>query len=231
MNKKLLLSYPDDKQLLKIQQQCQEKVDRYIYNHIKDNDWSSDHFTMKPPKIMVFENFYKYPDKIRKFALEQEYKVVGNYPGKRTESFRKDYHKKMFEKLIGEKITRWPDGYNGCFQIVTDNLKSWIHRDKTDYSAIIFLNPNPKISTGGTVLYRHKKSGLLRSSTVEEEKMLTNSSSRIEDWEPTDTIGNMYNRCIIFQGRHNHKSNKYFGKNLENGRLFQIFFFDTTNTE
>ena len=51
-------------------------------------------------KIMVFENFYKYPDKIRKFALEQEYKVVGNYPGKRTESFRKDYHKKMFEKIL-----------------------------------------------------------------------------------------------------------------------------------
>lgn len=231
INKRILDLYPNDSTIVGNQSFYENKIDTQKYQTDGKNNDLSTHFNMKPPKIMVFEDFYKNPDKIRDFALNQEFKVVGNYPGKRTESFHEDYHKEMFEKLIGEKITWWPDEYNGCFQIVTQDLNSWIHRDKTDYSAIVFLNPEPEISTGGTVLYRHKETGLLRSHNDDEEKILGNSSNNLDDWETTDTIGNLYNRCIIFQGRHNHKSNKYFGDHLYNGRLFQIFFFNTENTD
>ena len=229
INKNLLEDFPNDSLILKNQNFYNQKVNQNVYKFTNKNNLLLSYFTMKPPKIMVFDDFYRHPNLVRDFALKQEFKVVGNYPGKRTISFREDYHKEMFEKLIVEKITWWPDDYNGSFQFVTENLESWIHRDKTDYSAIIFLNPNPVETTGGTVMYRHKKTKLLKCQNEEEEQELCKSSHNFEDWEPIDTIGNLYNRCVIFQGRHNHKSNKYFGSNLQNGRLFQIFFFNTEN--
>jgi hypothetical protein len=126
INKRILELYPNDSTIVGNQSFYEKKIDTKKYQTGITNNLSS-HFSMKPPKIMVFEDFYKNPDKIRDFALNQEFKVVGNYPGKRTESFREDYHKEMFEKLIGEKITWWPGEYNGCFQIVTGDLKScWV---------------------------------------------------------------------------------------------------------
>ena len=225
INKELMKEYSDDKILIQNQNFYDNKVkanylpetnEKYLMKYFKNSD----------PKILVIEDFYKNPDEIRDFALKQEFNVSGNFPGKRTKSFKKNYHKTMFEKILNKKITYWPDEYNGSFQIVTEEYKSWIHRDQTEYSVIIFLTPEVEISTGGTVFYKHKKTGLLKSNNKEDEKILDNSSNKISDWESTDTIGNIFNRCIIFRGKYNHKSNKYFGNSLKNGRLFQIFFFD-----
>ncbi len=35
----------------------------------------------------IIDNFYSDVDEVRKFALQQEYPVSGNYPGRRTKSF------------------------------------------------------------------------------------------------------------------------------------------------
>ena len=34
--------------------------------------------------IRVVDNFYDDPNAVRRFALEQEYPIQGNYPGRRT---------------------------------------------------------------------------------------------------------------------------------------------------
>jgi hypothetical protein len=224
INKKILNKFPNHKNIQGNQVFYNEKFNKYILENTTN---LSDHFTLNKPKITVIDDFYKNPDKIRDFALKQKFNIGGNFPGKRTTGFKEQYHKEMFEKILGKKIKYWPDQYNGCFQIVTENLKSWIHRDLTEYSAIIFLNPKPKISSGGTNLYVHKKTGLFKAKNKEEEKLLSNDTRNLDTWEITDTLGNLYNRCIIFQGKNNHKSNEYFGNSLYNGRLFQIFFFDT----
>ena len=39
---------------------------------------------------LVIDDFYSDPDKVRNFALKQEFKVRGNYPGQRTESYLND---------------------------------------------------------------------------------------------------------------------------------------------
>ena len=223
INKKLLHKFPKHKNI----QSNQVFYDQKFDNLTIENNMLSNHFTLNKPKIIIIDNFYKDPDRVRNFALKQQFNVVGNFPGKRTVPFKEPYHKEMFEKILGKKIKYWPDTYNGCFQVVTENLKSWIHRDLTEYSAIIFLNPEPKISTGGTNLYIHKSTKLLLANNKNDEKILSNDSNNLNAWEKTDTLGNLYNRCILFQGKHNHKSNEYFGDNLYNGRLFQIFFFDT----
>ena len=46
-------------------------------------------------------------------------------------------------------------------------------------------------------------------------------------WELTDYISNKFNRLILYDASMFHKSLDYFGKDKYNGRLFQVFFFNT----
>jgi hypothetical protein len=177
------------------------------------------------PTVIVIDDFFENPDEIRRFALSQEFNVKGNYPGGRTNSFATDQDKQKFEQIIGRKITYFPGGYNGSYQVVTGKNTSWIHRDQTDYSVVVFLTPNPP-PHGGTILYKHINSGLEKTSNESEENMLNTDSYNENNWHQMDRIGNKYNRAIIFQGKRSHKSDEYFGHDMETGRLFQTFFFN-----
>jgi hypothetical protein len=42
-----------------------------------------------------------------------------------------------------------------------------------------------------------------------------------------DRFGNLFNRLIMYRADNYHMSLDYFGSNKENGRLFQVFFFNT----
>lgn len=179
------------------------------------------------PTIIIIDNFYDNPDEIREKALKEEFSVKGNYPGGRTKSFATQELKNRFEMIIGKKITYWPDGYNGAFQYTTSENKSWIHRDLTDYSAIIYLTPNAP-SNSGTITYTHIATGKQYATNEIDEKLLNDDSNNENAWEQLDVIGNKYNRCLLFNGRWSHKSNVYFGNNKHDGRLFQTFFFNTS---
>ncbi|AYV85476.1 MAG: hypothetical protein Satyrvirus18_13 [Satyrvirus sp.] len=178
------------------------------------------------PTIIVVDNFYENPNEMREMALKDEFNVKGNYPGGRTRSYATSEMKARFEMIIGKKITYWPDGYNGSFQYTTSENKSWIHRDSTDYSAVIYLTPNCPPNSG-TVLYRHLETGKQYTNNDFEEKILNNDANNELAWEQIDVVGNIYNRCILFNGKCSHKSNVYFGTNKYDGRLFQTFFFNT----
>jgi len=168
--------------------------------------------SMPLPSLYVIDNFYDDPDEIRADALQMDFTIKGNYPGLRTSPLATDNHKELFERIVGRKITHWSDEYNGSFQYTVADQKSWIHRDNTDFSAIVYLSPEAPLD-GGTCLWQHKE-------TPEEDG---NDESK---WELVDKIGNKYNRAIIFQGHISHKSDRYFGNDLESGRLFQTFFFN-----
>jgi len=178
------------------------------------------------PNMIIVDGFYENPDEVRQMALNADYNVRGNYPGIRTKSYATDLLKSRFENIIGKKITLWPNEYNGSFQYTTGDQKSWIHRDKTDYSGIIYMSPNAP-ANAGTILYRHLLTGKQFANDEIDEKILSHDSNNYDAWEIMDIVGNKYNRCILFNGRLSHKSNEYFGDCLENGRLFQTFFFDT----
>jgi len=179
----------------------------------------------RAPTVVIVDDYYPDPDAMRRFALAQEFAVSGNYPGMRTKSFATDEDRRKFESILGRKITYFPEGYNGSFQIVTGDLKSWIHRDLTRYGAVAFLSPNPPVNSG-TILYRHRATGLLRARTKEEEDLLNLDANDESKWEVIDRIGNKYNRLVLFDGFLSHKSDTYFGSDKESGRLFQTFFFD-----
>lgn len=206
--------------LLSNQKFFDEKIDKNKIFSVNKN--------IHKPNIVVVDNFYECPDIVRYHALNKEYNVYGNYPGIRTEAMNENEQneiKNIFESIVGKKIVYWPYKYNGSFQYTTEKDISWIHRDNTDYSAIIYLTPNPPLNSG-VVLYQHKGTNLEFTNCDKEEDILNLDSYNENNWKKIDIIGNKYNRCVIFNGKLSHKSNMYFGNDRYDGRLFQTFFFD-----
>lgn len=214
------------------------KTPDYIYEqhmnnmkfYVPQNNSSISRSHYKAPSVLIIDNFLPDPMKEREFALNQEFPVTGNYPGTRSNGFETDVDKKMFETILGKKITYWPvKGYNGCYQYCTKDMKSWIHRDQTKCSAMIYLTPNPPPNTG-TKTFVHKKTG----TTFEKDninKILDNDSYNMDAWNVCDVIENKFNRLVIFQGIYSHMSADYFGDCKENARLFKIFFFDVEDAQ
>jgi len=180
------------------------------------------------PSVIIVDNFYKNPDEVRALALSMPFEVKGNYPSVRTKPYVFPGTKERIEQIVNRKITYWPTadtGYNGSFQYCTEKHKSWIHRDSLSYSCVVFLTKNPP-PDAGTKLMIHKETNI--SYTYKDpvlEERLNKDSHNESAWINIDRVGNLYNRAVFFKGLQSHISDRYFGDCLENGRLFQTFFF------
>lgn len=176
--------------------------------------------------LMIIDDFYTNPDAVRAFALTQDFDVVGNFPGKRTQPFLTDDIKECIQYFMNfaGKITTWYEdsGYSGAFQYATAGDRTWIHSDHTSmWAGVCYLSPDAP-HTAGTALYRHKETGEYRSANNEQHEAYDYTK-----WDKVDIVGNKYNRLVIYRGDLFHASVDYFGKDLYDGRLFQTFFFDT----
>lgn len=191
--------------------------------------------------LIVIDNFYSNPKQTRDFVLKQEFFVEGNFPGKRTKSFANESLKEIIQKYVepfGGKIIDFPMPtknsetnkiYNGSFQYTTSRDRSWVHIDGfNNWAGIIYLTPDAPI-TSGTGFYRFE------DGTSNEYEMIKNNSKSLIDtysqdmtkWKLVDQVGNVFNRLILFNSKRYHMSMDYFGNSIENGRLFQVFFFST----
>jgi hypothetical protein len=192
-----------------------------------------------PPALVVMENFYSDPDAVRRYALSLEFVDDQRYKGRRT-GVRPIFPgtKECFERALGRRIIHWEDfTFNGVFQycIAQDSLV--YHCDAQSYAAMVYLSPDAPAETG-TSFFRHRKSGLSRDPTPADCARLGKPRSALLDdmfggnhydrtpWELLDTVGNVYNRLVIFDAKRVHAAAGYSGDSKENGRLFQIFFFD-----
>ena len=186
----------------------------------------------------IIDNFYSDVDQVREFALSQEYPVNGNYPGKRTKSFLNDSMKETIESIVlpfyGKVINWSEDSYTGSYQYTTSRDRSWIHADQTTkWAGVCYLTPNAPLSSG-TGLFKHKPTGLTMapknpdgSYNMEILNEIYKDAQDMTKWELVDRIGNVYNRLVLYRGDHFHISLDYFGQDINDGRLFQTFFFDT----
>ena len=86
---------------------------------------------------------------------------------------------------------------------------------------MLYLTPNAPY-TGGTGLFRHRATG---ATTAEE--LESYESQDMTKWDLIDRIGNRYNRLAMYRSNMFHTSLDYFGKDLYDGRLFQLFFLTT----
>ena len=186
---------------------------------------------------ICIDNFYSDVDDVRNMALNMEFGVRGNYPGQRTEPVYNEDVKSMIGNIIrphAGEITMWESEYTGSFQYTTQSDRSWVHADQTTkWAGVLYLTPDAPLS-GGTGLFRHKATG------IEKAPMLSNGeydmsildeiymdSQDMTKWEMTNFIGNVYNRLILYRGDIFHTSLDYFGRDKNDGRLFQTFFFNT----
>jgi len=127
---------------------------------------------------LVIDDFYADPEKVRDFALKQEFKVRGNYPGQRTVSFLNDSIKKRLQEILypyAGNITDWGGEYTASFQYTVAADRSWIHSDSTtDWAAVCYLTPDAPL-TAGTGIFKHKETGMMhwdyRNQSAEYKKM------------------------------------------------------------
>jgi Family of unknown function (DUF6445) len=197
--------------------------------------------------VTVIENFYENPDAIRKFALMQKFtycKEVPNieyvYPGARTKDLsllNKDLFDKICTKLVSvfhnaeHDTMRWL--ITTSFQSVSEEYSQGvIHTDSnTVFAGVLYLTPDAPLNSG-TSLFKPNKT----FDEAKYQQALVDNDVRFKAGEiAMDTayhsmfdevvrVNNVYNTLIIYEGRHYHAANQFFGKTLKDSRLAQVFF-------
>lgn len=182
--------------------------------------------------IIVLDDFYYVPDKVREYALSLPFDVRGNYPGSRTTNQINNDTKTAIQDIlwpVAGNVTNWLDqdgeGYTGSFQVCKENEKTWIHQDDfNNWAGVLYLSPDAPLNSG-TSFYKHKATGAFDSSEV--GNALDHDGSDYYKWEEVDRIANRYNRLILFRADQFHASTNHFGNSLQSGRLTQVFFIQT----
>ncbi len=207
-----------------------EKFDKLEIQYL-DVEWKNLKSYEKPPlkinrnipQLIVVDQFYENPDEVRDYALKQEFVTnIASHKGRRTtKDFNNDVIKMRFEELLGKPIIKWDYKWNGCFQYCIAEDPLVIHCDQQRYAAMVYLHPEAPCSTG-TSFWRHKeiKCQYYRGNAFK------NGNYDFTPFEEVDRIGNIYNRLVIFDAQMIHAASQYFGREMNDSRLFQIFFFD-----
>ena len=180
------------------------------------------------PSFVVVDDFYENPDEIRELALSQTFSYHPDYhKGKRTDGvFRFDGLKESFESILGCKIKNWEHyGVNGCFQYCIAGDQLVYHHDTQEYAGVLFLTPDAPPQCG-TTFYRSKHTKKSKVPSEDHPVVFQKGFLDPTEFDVVDVVGNVYNRVVLFDAQMIHAASTYFGSHLENGRLFQLFFFD-----
>lgn len=186
--------------------------------------------SVEVPSFVVVDNIYEDPDSVREFALSQDFREHPSYhKGRRTDTcFRFPGLKERFEQILGAKITNWEKyGTNGCFQYCIAGDQLVYHQDTQEYAGVLFLTPDAPPETG-TQFFRSRLTKKMTSPIGSAEYNAVFKGGFLDKtaFDAVDTVGNVYNRVVLFDAHMIHAATEYFGTTKETGRLFQLFFFD-----
>jgi len=211
-----------------------------------ESEWGiveSDQFKIKGNKdkrFFVVDNFYEDPYAVREFALQQIYYPGEGAVGHRTrKQFLFDGLRESFEEIIDAKIADHTDdgfgwfneGINGRFQYCPAGTPSVFHCDSQKWAAVIYLTPDAPPQSG-TSFYRHKETKIFHNSQIDwaagQGTKVFNQHTFVDStpYEMVDTVGNVFNRLVLFDGGLIHSGVNYFGWDISSSRLFHIFFFN-----
>lgn len=198
---------------------------------------------------LTINNFLPYPVQARAWALQQEFLNAQEFtqkfnkhtdwPGHRTDhvfSLDQTYGNNVLNavsSIISRMTGKQGMSIKSYFQLTGENDgDSWVHQDNDiDYAGILYLNPEAD-PTAGTTLYRcndvAKWTSYMSDQAGYNKLKQINSKEDVELYQelftPIDSIGNIFNRLVIYKGDIYHKSNRYFGTTKEDSRLTQVFF-------
>jgi hypothetical protein len=203
-------------------------------------------FEHRVPHVLVVDDFYKDPDQVREFALNQEFAPnLQYYKGKRThERFLWPHLREEFERLLGRPIIDWlQQSANGCFQITGfDDPLVW-HSDTQSYAAAVYLTPHAPVGAG-TSFWRDRTHGCRRPPRhpLEARRFASDAERNTagaeiytqynvvhpENWELVDKVGGVYNRLVLWDAQLIHSASSYEGLEgtaVDKARLVHLFFF------
>ena len=197
--------------------------------------------------VAIIENFYENPDAIREFALAQEYTFCHNrlnleyvYPGSRTRDlFDLDstLHEKICKKLVSvfhnaeNDHMRW--ALSTSFQSVTEEYNQGvIHTDQnTVFAGVLYLTPDAPLNSGTSLFKKNNnfdEKKYQKALEDNDERFKAGDIAMRTDYhsmfDEIVRVNNVYNTLIIYEGRHFHAANHFFGKALKDSRLTQVFF-------
>lgn len=185
---------------------------------------------MKPPTIVVVDDFLPDPDAVRALALAQQFEGDDRfYKGKRSrERFLNVFDHRIFGRHLWGRIDDWPKhGMNGRFQFCVPTDPLVYHADGQTHAGTIYLTPNAP-PEAGLSLWRSKRTGHRRPDGDAHVDAQTFGGALLDPtkWELIDKVGNVYNRLVLWDATLIHSASCYFGTELQNARLFWMFFFD-----
>jgi Family of unknown function (DUF6445) len=197
--------------------------------------------------VTIVENFYENPDAIRNFALKQKFTFCHEipnvdyvFPGSRTEDLS-NLDKALYDKICTKLVSvfhntehdymRW--GIITSFQSVSEAYKEGvIHTDhNTIFAGVLYLTPNAPLDSGTSLFKKNKtfdEKKYQRALEDNDEKFKTGKiimdTSYHSMFDEIVRVNNVYNTLIIYEGRHFHAANQFFGQSLKDSRLAQVFF-------
>ena len=202
---------------------------------------NSDRFRVNPnanKRVHVVDDFYEDPMAVREHALLQYYNDDPGYLGLRTrKQFFFDGVKEKFKEILQRKITKWEDyGMNGRFQSNIAGTKLVYHCDSQSWAAAVYLSPDAPYYTGTSFwAVKNYDAGQLgtansiRHNSHPDLDLAFNQHTFVDrsPYELVDTVGNVFNRLVIWDAGLIHSASEYCGWDINSSRLFQIFFFDS----
>jgi hypothetical protein len=202
--------------------------------------------TLLDGDVIVVDDFYRDPDKVRELALRSEFVdfgTKGNFPGRESRNafFTRD-HAQRFSDIVGTDIdydpARWVFGkFRAAEQRQQGRTK--VHIDRVDWTAVINLSVSQP-DNAALGLFRHRRLGFDRvpdADTLAElgYRDLADFDARVvfadtcddESWELLASVSDRYNRCVVFRGgKLFHNIQSTYGDDLTSCRLTQNFFFN-----
>lgn len=210
---------------------------------------------MRKTPVTIVDDFFDYPDTIRKWALsdELEYEVAddGSWPGVRCDltytEFGRKFATQVSDILYDFGFGEYALDYRLSFQRVKKNNYSpgspmhhgWIHTDPTVYTGILYLNKNfpPKSGTtifdpipGKDVNDQSLKYEYYKGNEINEDEYIKQIKENNSSFVSTVRVANKYNRLLLFEGHNYHGVESFYHDSDEDRLTMAFFVFDIKTT-
>ena len=197
--------------------------------------------------VTIIENFYANPDAIRQFALNQKYQFrhqIKNaayvFPGCRSKDLS-IINKPLFENVSKKIISVFHNAEHDYMRwLITTSFQSVsaqydrgvIHTDgNTVFAAVLYLSPDAPLDSGTSLFKPNKNFDAVAYEAALKENdrrfdagKIAMDTSYHNMFDEIVNVKNVYNTLILYEGRHYHAANQFFGQTLKDSRLAQVFF-------
>ncbi len=196
-----------------------------------------------PTSLIVVDDFFSEPQTLRDAALRLEYPPQqGAFPGRNSlQRINFAGLDEAVSRIVGEplKPVDPPQSLAKCrLTMAGDEGRAGVHIDQSHWSGILYLS-RPQDCSGGTTLFRHRRTGSDRAPIDARElaamgyasmadmhrDIIENDSVDPSAWEETMQVPMRFNRLVLLRPWLWHTAGPGFGDIPENARLVYLMFF------